>query len=57
MFLEVSNFRGIVVYEVVLTATGNYYSIVNDYDNPARIFFAQANEVPVAQSEDAEGSA
>lgn len=25
---------------------GNYYSITNDYDNPARIFFAQACEVP-----------
>ncbi|KAH8178281.1 mif2/CENP-C like domain-containing protein [Sarocladium implicatum] len=25
---------------------GNYYSITNDYDNPARVFFAQACEVP-----------
>ncbi|KND94148.1 Centromere protein 3 [Tolypocladium ophioglossoides CBS 100239] len=24
---------------------GNYYSITNDYDNPSRIFFAQASEV------------
>jgi centromere protein C len=24
---------------------GNYYSITNDYDNPARIFFSQACEV------------
>ncbi|KAG6168178.1 hypothetical protein E4U11_005968 [Claviceps purpurea] len=36
---------------------GNYYSIINDYDVPARIFFAQASEVapapPVAEEEDA----
>ncbi|KAG6030649.1 hypothetical protein E4U40_007724 [Claviceps sp. LM458 group G5] len=36
---------------------GNYYSIINDYDAPARIFFAQASEVapapPVAEEKDA----
>jgi centromere protein C len=29
----------------VLTFAGNFYSIVNDYDKPARIFFAQGCEV------------
>ncbi|KAK0385913.1 hypothetical protein NLU13_7088 [Sarocladium strictum] len=33
---------------------GNYYSITNDYDNPARIFFAQACEVPAQPVELAE---
>ncbi|KKA26666.1 hypothetical protein TD95_001625 [Thielaviopsis punctulata] len=33
---------------------GNYYSIANDYDGPARIFFAQACEVEMAQEGGAE---
>jgi centromere protein C len=28
-----------------LTSAGNFYSIENDYDKPARIFFAQGCEV------------
>lgn len=28
-----------------MTLPGNYYSISNDYQKPARIFFAQACEV------------
>ncbi|XP_044724473.1 mif2/CENP-C like domain-containing protein [Hirsutella rhossiliensis] len=28
---------------------GNYYSITNDYDNPARIFFSQACEIQAPQ--------
>lgn len=28
-----------------LTVTGNFYSIHNDYEKPARIFFSQGNEV------------
>jgi hypothetical protein len=31
--------------ESFLTFAGNFYSIVNDYDKPARIFFAQGCEV------------
>lgn len=42
--------------------TGNYYSIENDYDQPARIFFSQGCEVaprvaspePEVEEEDAE---
>ncbi|KAL1895168.1 mitotic fidelity of chromosome transmission-related protein [Ceratocystis pirilliformis] len=33
---------------------GNYYSIVNDYDSPARIFFAQACEMEMQQYEEGE---
>ncbi|PHH69307.1 hypothetical protein CDD82_7848 [Ophiocordyceps australis] len=29
---------------------GNYYSVTNDYDAPARVFFAQACEVPAPQA-------
>lgn len=36
---------------------GNYYSITNDYEVPARIFFAQACEVaPPLEEELPEGS-
>lgn len=31
--------------KLVLTLAGNFYSIVNDYEKPARIFFAQGCEV------------
>ena len=48
--LEVCPFCRIV--EPILTFAGNFYSIVNDYDKPARIFFAQGCEV---QEEAAEG--
>ncbi|KAM0282964.1 hypothetical protein ACHAQH_002775 [Verticillium albo-atrum] len=30
---------------------GNYYNIQNDYDQPARLFFAQGNEVMVSEPE------
>lgn len=30
---------------MVLTVAGNFYSIENDYDRPARIFFSQGCEV------------
>ncbi|KAG7127991.1 Inner kinetochore subunit cnp3 like protein [Verticillium longisporum] len=30
---------------------GNYYNILNDYDQPARLFFAQGNEVMVTEPE------
>lgn len=30
--------------------TGNYYSIENDYDQPARVFFSQGCEVQVRPS-------
>jgi hypothetical protein len=36
----------------VLTFAGNFYSIVNDYDKPARIFFAQGCEVQEEVPED-----
>jgi hypothetical protein len=36
----------------VLTFVGNFYSIVNDYDKPARIFFAQGCEVQEEVPED-----
>lgn len=35
-----------------LSLAGNYYSITNDYDKPARIFFSQGCEVT---SQPAEG--
>ncbi len=38
--------------KLALTFTGNFYSIVNDYDKPARIFFAQGCEVQEEIPED-----
>ena len=37
-----------------LLLVGNYYSIRNDYDTPARIFFAQACEILVSPLEEEE---
>ncbi|KAL2759711.1 hypothetical protein ACRALDRAFT_1074109 [Sodiomyces alcalophilus JCM 7366] len=30
---------------------GNYYNIINDYDQPARLFFSQGSEVVIAEPE------
>jgi hypothetical protein len=43
-FLEVC-YKSSPTIAQVLTSEGNFYSIVNDYDKPARIFFAQGCEV------------
>jgi hypothetical protein len=45
-FLEVSLAALILIYPRSLTKLiGNFYSIENDYDIPARIFFSQGCEV------------
>ena len=44
-FLEVCNVGYLSNDNHQLTAAGNFYTIANDYDTPARIFFSQGCEV------------
>ncbi len=41
--------------ELTLNGIGNYYTLVNDYDEPARLFFSQACET--VHDPEAEGAA
>lgn len=48
-------FFNVEISQLTNSLAGNYYSITNDYDKPARIFFSQGCEV-TSQPTDGEQS-